>query len=162
GTPACRTGRPRKEQSSTPRVWPRFRGDRSHPRETASPAWERPVGEPGERARPRSAVDPWPPYYRTSPGVSAPMTALARSPLKPGKRRTCLRGMTSMDRPLERKETAMRPRFPALALLLGMTAALVGCAATNYEQSSYSADYESDADYGYFYDALSPYGAWYQ
>ncbi|HEX5030043.1 MAG TPA: DUF6600 domain-containing protein [Candidatus Eisenbacteria bacterium] len=51
----------------------------------------------------------------------------------------------------------------ALALLLGLTVALVGCAATNYEQYPDSAPYDdSDADYGYFYDALSPYGAWYQ
>ena len=58
----------------------------------------------------------------------------------------------------------MRHPFRALALLLGLTAALVGCAATNYEQPAddYAQYDDSDADYGYFYDTLSPYGAWYQ
>lgn len=51
----------------------------------------------------------------------------------------------------------MRPWPLILALLLGM-AALGGCAGTYYDQSE-PAGY--DADYGYFYDALSPYGAWY-
>ena len=54
----------------------------------------------------------------------------------------------------------MRHRMLILALLLGMTAALGGCAATYHNQSPEPAEY--DADYGYFYDALSPYGAWYQ
>lgn len=58
------------------------------------------------------------------------------------------------------KEIAMRHRVLVLALLLGMTVALGGCAATSYNESSEPAEY--DADYGYFYDALSPYGAWYQ
>jgi len=57
----------------------------------------------------------------------------------------------------------MRHPLRALVLLVGLTAALVGCAATNYEQYPDSASYDdSDADYGYFYDVLSPYGAWYQ
>ena len=57
----------------------------------------------------------------------------------------------------------MRHPLRALVLLVGLTAALVGCAATNYEQYPDSASYDdSDADYGYFYDALAPYGAWYQ
>lgn len=58
----------------------------------------------------------------------------------------------------------MRHPLRALVLLLGLTMALVGCAATNYEQQySDSPQYDdSDADYGYFYDVLSPYGAWYQ
>jgi hypothetical protein len=54
----------------------------------------------------------------------------------------------------------MRHRVLVLALLLGMTVALGGCAATSYDQSTEPAGYD-DADYGYFYDALSPYGAWY-
>ena len=57
----------------------------------------------------------------------------------------------------------MRHPLRALALLLGLAAALAGCAATNYEQPNDSVPYDdSEADYGYFYDALSPYGAWYQ
>jgi len=68
-----------------------------------------------------------------------------------------------MDRPIERKEIAVRHPLRALVLLVGLAAALVGCAATNYEQYPDSASYDdSDADYGYFYDALAPYGAWYE
>jgi len=70
--------------------------------------------------------------------------------------------MSSMDKLVERKEIAMRHSSHALALLLVLTVALVGCAATSYQQSEPDYYASDDADYGYFYDVLSPYGAWYQ
>ncbi|HEX7078120.1 MAG TPA: DUF6600 domain-containing protein [Candidatus Eisenbacteria bacterium] len=54
----------------------------------------------------------------------------------------------------------MRHRIAILALAVAIAAALGGCATTYYDQSPATESYD-DADYGYFYDALSPYGAWY-
>ncbi|MGE5175210.1 MAG: DUF6600 domain-containing protein [Hyphomicrobiales bacterium] len=54
----------------------------------------------------------------------------------------------------------MRKRILAFALALGIAALLGGCAVTYSDRSPEPYPYGA-ADYGYFYDALAPYGAWY-